>query len=287
MPLLKKDKHKIIPMIIFLRNLIRATTMSSLLCGTNSQANNLIGENDTEFSGKHDGIKRWVKVLTELIRANMKSLCCNIEFTSNDGQTKFYASDFSFIENGQLNLDFKALFIAMFEDAFEGIPHHEDAKKLFQFIFKNVNTTLPGIASAATKFIFDSIKSAKVKHDSLNNLWTKLNKFMISTVAIRKPKISSYDGLVSSLHLLTFPSKFKHKNEMGHVTKDLTNIVQSSDGNTANPIFSKYTFEGSHFLMQACPLSLKMILISPKHASIVLKEIKNYDFNNHTITVTN
>jgi len=64
------------------------------------------------------------------------------------------------------------------------------------------------------------------------------------------------------------------------VTKDLTNIVQTRAGNTANPIFSKYTLEGSHFLVQACTLSLKIILISPKHASIILKDMKNYDFNN-------
>jgi hypothetical protein len=50
MPLLKKDKNKIIPMIKFLRNLIRATTMISLLCGTNSYANNLIEENGFELS---------------------------------------------------------------------------------------------------------------------------------------------------------------------------------------------------------------------------------------------
>ena len=46
---------------------------------------------------------------------------------------------------------------------------------------------------------------------------------MISTVAIRKPKISSYDGLFSSLHVLTFPSKFKDKNEMGHAAANKVN----------------------------------------------------------------
>ncbi len=78
MPLLKKDENHIIPMIKFLRNLIRATTMISLLCGTNSHANNLIGENGFELSGEFNGERRWVKVLTQLIRANMRSLCCNI-----------------------------------------------------------------------------------------------------------------------------------------------------------------------------------------------------------------
>jgi hypothetical protein len=64
--------------------------MISLLCGTNSHANNLIGENGFELSGKFSGERRWVKVLTQLIRANMRSLCCNIEFTftSYDGNTK-------------------------------------------------------------------------------------------------------------------------------------------------------------------------------------------------------
>jgi hypothetical protein len=60
MPLLKKDKNKIIPMIKLLRNLIRATTMISLLCGTNSHANNLIGKRGTRFLGNFNGKRRWV-----------------------------------------------------------------------------------------------------------------------------------------------------------------------------------------------------------------------------------
>jgi hypothetical protein len=109
-------------------------------------------EKKTEIgiSGCSDGKKRWVKVFTQVLRANMKSLCCNIEFTSNDGNTKKYASDFILIENGQMNLDYNSLFIEIFGDDFERIPHLEDAKKLLQFIFKYSNTSLPGIATSAT-----------------------------------------------------------------------------------------------------------------------------------------
>lgn len=54
--------------------------------------------------------------------------------------------------------------------------------------------------------------------------------------------------------------------------------------------------EGSHFLVQACPSTLKIILMSQKHASSSLKSLKNYDFNHQkfwicdlsgTITATN
>jgi hypothetical protein len=105
-------------------------------------------EKKTEIgiSGCSDGRKRWVKVFTQVLRANMKSLCCNIEFTSNDGNTKKYASDFILIENGQMNLDYNSLFIEIFGEDFERISHLEDAKKLLQFIFKYSNTSLPGIA---------------------------------------------------------------------------------------------------------------------------------------------
>jgi hypothetical protein len=169
-------------MIKLLRNLIRATTMISLLCGTNSHANNLIGENGFELSGESSGERRWVKVLTQLIRANMRSLCCNIEFTSYDGFTKKYASDFIVIENGQLIFDYNSLFIDIFGEAVERIPHLEDAKKLIQFIFKYVNTTLPGIATAATKCIFDLIILAKSNRDSLKDVWIKLNNYMLKII---------------------------------------------------------------------------------------------------------
>jgi hypothetical protein len=67
-------------------------------------------EKKTEIgiSGCSDGKKRWVKVFTQVLRANMKALCCNIEFTSNSGNTKKYASDFILIENGQINLDYNS-----------------------------------------------------------------------------------------------------------------------------------------------------------------------------------
>jgi hypothetical protein len=114
-------------------------------------------------------------------------LCCNIEFTSYDGNTKKYASDFIVIENGQLILDYNSSFIDIFGEAVERIPHLEDAKKLIQFIFKYVNTTLPGIATAATKCIFDLIILAKSNRDSLNDLWIKLNNFMLKIIKNRKP----------------------------------------------------------------------------------------------------
>jgi hypothetical protein len=38
---------------------------------------------------------------------------------------------------------------------------------------------------------------------------------MLKMIKNRKPKFLSYDGLIASLHILTFPSKFKDKNEQG------------------------------------------------------------------------
>jgi hypothetical protein len=146
----------------------------------------------------------------------MKSLCCNIEFTSNDGNTKKYASDFILIENGQMNLDYNSLFIEIFGDDFERIPHLEDAKKLLQFIFKYSNTSLPGIATSATDNVFDLIIAAKSNNDSLKDLWRKLMFFMIKATKMRKTKLTTHEGSISSLHVLTFPCKYKTLNEVGH-----------------------------------------------------------------------
>jgi hypothetical protein len=190
--------------------------MISLLCGTNSNINKLKKKTEIGISGCSDGRKRWVKVFTQVLRANMKSLCCNIEFTSNDGNTKKYASDFILIENGQMNLDYNSLFIEIFGEDFERIPHLEDAKKLLQFIFKYSNTSLPGIATSATDYIFDLIIAAKSNNDSLKDLWRKLMCFMIKTVKMRKTKLTTYGGSISSLHVLTFPSIYKTLNEVGH-----------------------------------------------------------------------
>jgi hypothetical protein len=38
---------------------------------------------------------------------------------------------------------------------------------------------------------------------------------MLKIIKSRKRKVLSYDGLIASLHILTFPSKFKDKNEQG------------------------------------------------------------------------
>jgi hypothetical protein len=137
-------------------------------------------------------------LFTEVLRANTKLLCCNIEFTSNDGNTKKYASDSDFIliENGQMNLDYNSLFIEIFGDDFERIPHLEDAKKLLQFIFKYSNTSLPGIATSATDYIFNLIIAAKSNNDSLKDLWRKLMCFMIKTVKMRKTKLTTYGGCI-------------------------------------------------------------------------------------------
>jgi hypothetical protein len=56
-------------------------------------------------------------------------------------------------------LDYNSLFIEIFGDDFERIPHLEDAKKLLQFIFKYSNTSLPGIA---TDYVFDLIIAANI-----------------------------------------------------------------------------------------------------------------------------
>jgi hypothetical protein len=115
------------------------------------------------------------------------------------------------IENGQMNLDYNSLFIEIFGEDFKRISHLEDAKKLLQFIFKYSNTSLPGIATSATDYIFDLIIAAKSNNDSLKDLWRKLMRFMIKTVKMRKTKLTTHEGSISSLPII-----YKTLNEVGH-----------------------------------------------------------------------
>jgi hypothetical protein len=67
------------------------------------------------------------------------------------------------------------------------------------------------------------------------------------------------------------------------ITQDLIKLIQP-ETKESNPyrIFSKYKFEGTHFLVQVCydydnNLNLKVLLISSKHASAVLKDLVNVE----------
>jgi hypothetical protein len=61
------------------------------------------------------------------------------------------------IENGQMNLDYNSLFIEIFGEDFKRI------------------SSLPGIETSATDYIFDLIIAAKSNNDSLKDLWRKLS----------------------------------------------------------------------------------------------------------------
>jgi hypothetical protein len=72
-------------------------------------------------------------------------------------------------------------------------------------------------------------------------------------------------------------------NQIG-VTQDLIKILEPYSSYCQEfPIFSEYTFEGSHILVQIFGDNLKVLLISPKEASKVFEQLhKNY----HKITIT-
>jgi hypothetical protein len=64
------------------------------------------------------------------------------------------------------------------------------------------------------------------------------------------------------------------------VTEDLVRLVQLSRFEYfLYPIFSKFTLEGSHFLIQLANNNFKVLLISTKHASKVLKDIGKHKYS--------
>lgn len=62
------------------------------------------------------------------------------------------------------------------------------------------------------------------------------------------------------------------------VTQDLIKVAEPGSSDSCEfPIFSKCTFEGSHILVQLFGNNLKVLLVSPKHASKIINQLYDND----------
>ena len=143
---------KTIDSIKFFRNLCRSVFMPSILSGTDSSATNLIGQQDSIFSGEVDDPIKWVKVITKLVQPTIKSLCCTIELKPG-----VYMSDFV---NTDGTFDYTRFKNSIFED--KQIAGIDKAIELLKLIFKYSKTGLPGFYFKAVVCLVNNLRRVKV-----------------------------------------------------------------------------------------------------------------------------
>ena len=216
-PRLKDDPNRICRKIEFLRNLSRVANLPSLLCGTNSDANNLPIDNDVRFSSYAEGSKKWVKVLVKLISACMKSLCCNLK-SGSLAMSNFVSSDGS-----SFNID--SFFTALIGNDSEKFPVAETnkAKKLLAFVFEKSKFGLPGIVYSSVKFIFEYLIAVKNGESQLETLWSLFAQNLLECITIRKKGLCRKKYLLASVHILTLPNYIKAANEIGEIASEKVN----------------------------------------------------------------
>ena len=217
MPRLRDDKNFIYRKIKFLRNLSRAANLPSLLCGTNTDANNLIGNNDVKFTGYGEGSKKWVKALVKLIAACIKSLCCNLKSGS------LAMSDFVSPDGSSFKID--SFFTALIGNDSEKFPVAETnkAKKLLAFVLEKSKFGLPGKVYSSVKFIFEYLIAVKKGESQLETLWSLFAQNLLECITIRKNGMYEKKALLASVHILTLPNDIKAFNEIGEVASEKVN----------------------------------------------------------------
>ena len=196
--------------IQFLRNLCRYINIPVILSSTNSHANNLIGRQDSVSSGTNvSGKLRWVKVITQLPKSNLITMSIPIRF--NDFKKK-KRSLREFISEDLKTFDYESIAKAIFKEDDKKI---ETSVQFLKFIVPLLLKTLPGIAKYSLDFLFIELTEISLTDFSLKYLWATLVNIIAKVMAKRKMNLLKIDGLISTIHTMTFPCDLKRFNESG------------------------------------------------------------------------
>ena len=230
--------------IRFARNICRIVNIPVAHSGTNSRVYNLVGNYSStysSFTGKHP----WVKVITAVPRANLKTIGYSVKFNvlvENKKMKTFKMAEF--IENDVVNYDGLLLKLIGFSTTSEDNQQKLDAEYVVNllkfFIDDQAPTSLPGLIIGAIQFIINELANFKTNKFDLKTLWTKTVYQGIEMISGRKANVLQKFGLFTSAHILTFPSEFKSQYDRMDGCARAVNDHFFSYGLSDLPIFDLY-----------------------------------------------
>ena len=230
--------------IRFARNICRIVYIPVALSGTNSRINNLVGKLDSQlsgFTGKHP----WVKVITSVPRANLKtigySVKCNALDEKNEMKTFKLAE---FIKDDVVKYDELLLKLIGFSTTSEDYQQKLDAEyivNLLKFLIdEQAPTSLPGLIIGAIQFIINELANYKTSKFDLKTLWENTVREGVELISGRKANVLQKFGLFTSAHILTFPTEFKNEYDRMDGCARAVNDHFFSYGPPNLPIFDLY-----------------------------------------------
>ena len=192
----------------FLRNLCRVVNIPSMLSSTNLRVTNLIGKRDYRNCGPSidEGLTPWVKVVTKTPQNPkdlLKCLGCSIDVRLRNRKVKLN----HYIDNGEIDVD-RLLF-----DLIENNPDKPHVKSILEFLFEQLKTSLPGLITEIIKITCNMLSRFHKKPFDLKSLWPIIAKESTKILLKRKRKAISRTGIMSTIHILTFPSEWKNDYE--------------------------------------------------------------------------
>jgi hypothetical protein len=199
LPQIMKDYVKL------LRNICRAVHIPTILSGTNSAVNNLLGRSHINTSRTGGSPLLWVKVVCKFPKATLKTIAHVIKFKNfrDPNSEDILLKDC--IASNEVFLN------SLIDDAMLASKNIDRAflLKLTNFIFEQANSNLPGLAILSLKVFIEiivDIRGSEVNHISRERIWGTITGEIISSVIARKPQIISKEGQLAGAHVLTFKS---------------------------------------------------------------------------------
>ena len=229
----------------FLRNLCRFLSIPVIISSTSSHANNLIARNDSKSSGRRIyGRTKWVKVITKLPDSSLLSLVMVIKFLSQCSGSR-NLKDFLSCTEGIYKLDCRAIASEILGSDEFMRPACEILAKFIEFIVPLCLKTLPGIGRYSLEIFLNEMHNIGKGRFTPNHLWSRFITIVRDVMFSRKCNILKIDGLLASIHSMTFPCDMKRYNEQGGYC-----------ANYVNNHFFRYGFiSDSIFDLFICPVA--------------------------------
>ena len=177
----------------------------SMISGTNSLVTNLIGKTDIKFSAPStdEGYKPWVKVIKNTPNLHLRCLGCSINLPTQHGIVKL---DNFILEN---EIQYDSLLSTLIGDS-QDAPY---VKSILKFLVEQSATGSPGLLTVCFVAALDELCQYKSMPYDLKLLWSKIVDKATTKLCLRKRQLLSPHGLISTAHILTFPSILKNLQE--------------------------------------------------------------------------
>ena len=175
----------------------------------------MVVETDSKISGA-DSKLPWVKIISVAPHADLNTFGCSIEFKIFDENGMEATKKLSdFISDRVVRFDDLLFALLGFSSAIGTAEQKDNAFYLVDlltfFLIDQAPTSLPGLSVGSLQFLFTRLSTFKAKPFTLKNLWSETVHHGTRMLITRKQTISFSYGLISSAHILTFPSNFKLK----------------------------------------------------------------------------